>query len=244
MILKINTDIGENFGIWKIGNDKGIIPYLDYANIPCGFHAGDANSINNSVLLAKNFNKTIGAHPAYNDLTGFGKRSIACPLENIKNFIIYQLGILNAFCTANDTHISYVKPHGALYKDMNRDINIFKAILKGIASFNKNIKLMILSSQRNEEYEYIAKMYNINLLYEVYINRNYSDSGTLLAKSFQNAIISSELEIVSRVISLKDKGYILSVNNKKLYLKANTIYINGSKSNSINFIRTVRDALN
>ena len=134
MAIRLNCDMGESFGIWKMGNDEEVMPYIDMANLACGFHASDAVTMSRSVILAKKYNVSIGAHPSYHDLLGFGRRTLVCSLEEIKAIILYQLGALNAFCRANGTAISYVKPHGALYNDMMRDENIFKAVLNAISS--------------------------------------------------------------------------------------------------------------
>ena len=212
MKIKLNCDMGESFGIWKMGYDEEVMPYIDLANLACGFHASDAVTMNKSVALAKKYNVTIGAHPSYQDLVGFGRRSILCSLEEIKSIILYQLGALSAFCKAQGTTVSYVKPHGALYNDMMKDENIFKAILNAISSFDKNIKLMILSSSKNEEYEYTAKLYNINLLYEVFADRNYNDNGTLVSRTHSDALIHDELQLVARLVNLKEKNFIQSIN--------------------------------
>jgi UPF0271 protein len=243
MKIKLNCDMGESFGIWKMGFDEEIMPYIDMANLACGFHASDAVTMNKSVILAKKYSVTIGAHPAYQDLVGFGRRSILCSLEEIKSIVLYQLGALNAFCKAHGTGVSYVKPHGALYNDMMRDENIFKAVLSAISSFDKNIKLMILSSAKNEQYEYTAKLYNINLLYEVFADRNYNNDGTLVARSNDDAVIHDELQVASRVVNLKEKGFIHSLNGEKLFLKADTICVHGDNANALEFIKLLKKAL-
>jgi len=242
-MIRLNCDMGESFGIWKMGKDEEVMPYIDLANLACGFHASDAVTMNKSVALAKKYNVTIGAHPSYQDLIGFGRRSILCSLEEIKSIVLYQLGALSAFCKAHGTAISYVKPHGALYNDMMKDENIFKAVLNAISSFDKNIKLMILSSSKNEEYEYTAKLYNINLLYEVFADRNYNDDGTLVSRARENAVIHNELEVATRVVNLKEKGFIQSINGQKLFLKADTICVHGDNDNALAFIKLLKKAL-
>ncbi|MDY0051609.1 MAG: 5-oxoprolinase subunit PxpA [Aliarcobacter sp.] len=243
MKIKLNCDMGESFGAWKMGLDDEIMPYIDMANLACGFHASDAITMNKSVILATKYNVTIGAHPAYQDLLGFGRRTILCSLEEIKSIVLYQLGALNAFCKAHGTTISYVKPHGALYNDMMRDENIFKAILNAISSFDKNIKLMILSSNKNEAHEYTAKLYSINLIYEVFADRNYNDDGTLVSRTLDNAVIHDELELVDRIINLKEKGFIKSVNGEKLFFKTDTICVHGDNEKALDFIKLLRKAI-
>ena len=243
MAIRLNCDMGESFGIWKMGNDEEIMPLIDMANLACGFHASDAVTMSRSVILAKKYNVTIGAHPSYHDLLGFGRRTMLCSLEEIKSIILYQLGALNAFCRANGTAISYVKPHGALYNDMMRDENIFKAILNAVSSFNKNIKLMVLSGPKNEEYEYTAKLYDIKLLFEVFADRNYNNDGTLVSRIQNNAVICDELEVITRVINLKEKNLITSLEGHKLFLKCDSICVHGDNEKALDFVKLVRKAL-
>ena len=243
MKIKLNCDMGESFGIWKMGNDEEIMPLIDMANLACGFHASDAVTMSRSVILAKKYNVSIGAHPSYHDLLGFGRRTMLCSLEEIKSIILYQLGALNAFCRANGMVISYVKPHGALYNDMMRDENIFKAILNAISSFNKNIKLMVLSGPKNEEYEYTAKLYSINLIYEVFADRNYNDDGSLVSRIHENAVIYDELDIADRIVTLKERGYLNSLNGKKLFLKTDSVCIHGDNEKAFEFIKLIKKAL-
>lgn len=243
MNLRLNCDMGESFGIWKMGYDEELMPLISMANLACGFHAGDVLTINKSVALAKKYNVTIGAHPSYQDLVGFGRRSMLYSLEEIKSIVLYQIGALNSFCKIYGTNISYVKPHGALYNDMMKDENIFKAILNAISSYDKNIRLMILSGGRNEEYEYIAKKYSINLLYEVFADRNYNDDGSLVSRVEKNAVIFDELEVVARMINLKEKGFISSINKQKIFLKADTICVHGDNKKAVEFVKLLKKAL-
>lgn len=243
MQIRLNCDMGESFGVWKMGNDEEIMPLIDMANLACGYHASDALTMNRTVALAKKHNVTIGAHPSYQDLVGFGRRSILCSLEEIKSIILYQLGALSAFCKAHGTAVSYVKPHGALYHDMMRDENIFKAILNAISYYDKNIKLMILSGPKNEAYDYTSKLYNINLIYEVFADRNYNDDGSLVARSYENAVIQDELQVADRIKLIKERGYLYSTNSKKLFLKADSICVHGDNDKALEFIKLLRKAL-
>lgn len=243
MAIRLNCDMGESFGIWKMGNDEEIMPLIDMANLACGFHASDAVTMSRSVILAKKYNVSIGAHPSYHDLLGFGRRTMICSLEEIKSIVLYQLGALSAFCKANGTAISYVKPHGALYNDMMRDENIFKAVLNAVSSFNKNIRVMILSGPKNEEYEYTAKLYDINLLFEVFADRNYNDDGSLVSRMEENAVIHEELDVIARVVNLKEKSLVTSINGHKLFLKCDSICVHGDNEKALEFVKLVRKAL-
>jgi len=242
--IRLNCDMGESFGIWKMGLDEQIMPYIDMANLACGFHASDAVTMNSSVKLAKQNKVIIGAHPAYQDLVGFGRRSISCTNEEIETLILYQLGALSAFCVVHKTKISYVKPHGALYNDMMKNENIFCSILKAISSFNSSIKLMILSTPNNEKFKTIADTYNIELLYEVFADRNYNDDGTLVARTDKNAVIHDVNIVQKRVETLQNSGYLYSINEKKLFIQADTICVHGDNEEALSFIKLLQKLLN
>ncbi|WP_122893211.1 5-oxoprolinase subunit PxpA [Arcobacter peruensis] len=240
MSIKLNCDMGESFGLYKIGLDEEIMPYINMANLACGFHAGDSVTMNKSVQLAKKNNVEIGAHPGYQDLVGFGRRSIACTQEEIISMLVYQVGALEAFCKMYDTKVTYVKPHGALYQDMMKDDAVFMAIIKAISSYNTNLKLMILSSPRNHEYAKMAKEYNIELLFEVFADRNYNDNGSLVSRALDNAIIKDEADVISRIKSLKEKGTLLSISGKELSLQTDVLCVHGDTNNALEFIQILR----
>jgi UPF0271 protein len=240
MNIRLNCDMGESFGIWKMGLDEAIMPHISMANLACGFHASDSVIMNRSVQLAKKYNVIIGAHPSYQDLVGFGRRSISCTLEEIKSIILYQLGALSAFCKAHNTTVSYVKPHGALYNDMMKDDNIFKAVLSAISAYDKNIKLMILSNKDNEAYAHTALVYGVSLLYEVFADRNYNDDGSLVSRVHENAVIEDELDVMQRIRILKDNGYLKSIKGNKLFLNVDTVCVHGDSEHALNFIKALK----
>jgi UPF0271 protein len=236
--------MGESFGIWEIGEDELIMPYINMANLACGFHASDSLTMSKSVELAVKHDVTIGAHPAYQDLVGFGRRSIPCTNEEITAITLYQLGALSAFCKAQNTKVSYVKPHGALYNDMMKNDDIFTAILKSISSFDKDIKLMVLSTPNYEKFETISSSFGIELIYEVFADRNYNDDGSLVSRTLKNAVVKNEDEVIQRVQLLSKDGYINSINNTKLFIKADTICVHGDGQNALSFIRGLKKVLN
>ena len=243
-MIKLNCDMGESFGIWKMGEDELIMPHISMANLACGFHSSDSMTMSKSVQLAVQHGITIGAHPSYQDLVGFGRRSMNCSSSEITAIILYQLGALSGFCKAYGTKVSYIKPHGALYNDMMKDENIYKAILSAISSFDKSIKLMILSTPNYEEFAKIASEYGIELIYEVFADRNYNDDGSLVSRTKENAVVHDENDVIQRVQILSNDGYINSINGKKLFIKADTICVHGDGKNALSFIKALKKVLN
>ncbi len=238
MNIKLNCDLGEGYGL-----DSQIMPYINMANLACGYHAGDNFTMNESVKLASSNNVEIGAHPAYKDRENFGRVSISCTSQEIKEIVLLQLTSLDLLCKEHNTRVSYVKPHGALYNDMAKNEGIFRAILEAVSSYDKKIKLMILSTHNNEKYNQIALSYGISLLYEVFADRNYNDDGTLVSRTKENAVIHDEKEVLNIIQTLKNEGYIKSINDEKLFLDVDSICVHGDNKNALEFIKILREAI-
>lgn len=242
-MIKLNCDMGESFGAWKMGLDEDIMPLIDMSNIACGFHAGDPVIMSKTVKMAVKNGVMIGAHPAYPDLVGFGRRSLACSDEEIENLLLYQIGALCGICKANNTKVEYVKPHGALYNDMMRYNNIYETVLKTISKYDKNLKLMILSSAKNADYEKIAKTHGVKLFYEVFADRAYMDDGSLMPRSMPNSVLESSKDVLERLEYLIKNGAIKSHTGNILELRADCICVHGDNAHAVEIVKTMREYL-
>jgi len=242
-MLKLNCDLGEGFGIYRIGDDNQIMPYINMANLACGFHASDPTHMYESVRLAKVCDVTIGAHPSYPDLQGFGRRVIQMSAAEIKAMLLYQIGALEAICKVEGTSVSYVKPHGALYNEMMRDLTLFETIVQTISSYRSTLPLVILSLPDVSVYERIADQYGVKLLYELFADRNYTDEGRLVPRGEPHAVISDESEVVARVEKLLKDGVIESVHGKVLHLRGDTLCIHSDTPTAQNLVRTLRNTI-
>ncbi|CAA6815878.1 MAG: Lactam utilization protein LamB [uncultured Sulfurovum sp.] len=236
--------MGEGFGAYSMGLDEKIMPYIQMANLACGFHASDPVTMHKSIKLCKEHNIQIGCHPSYPDLVGFGRRDMTCTPEEIVSFVLYQLGALSALCKSYDVEVKYVKPHGALYNAMMRDENIFRSIAKAIAKFDTQLKLMVLSSSKNDDYATIAQKYNISLLYEVFADRGYTDEGFLVPRSEKNAVITEKEEVLQRAKQLMKKGSLKSINGKKLKLKVDALCVHGDNKSALKLIKSLHKLQN
>ncbi|MCR3817312.1 5-oxoprolinase subunit PxpA, partial [Pseudomonas aeruginosa] len=147
--ILLNCDMGESFGAWRMGDDVHSMPLVDQANLACGFHAGDPLTMRRAVELAVRHGVSIGAHPAYPDLSGFGRRSLACSAEEVHAMVLYQIGALDAFCRSLGAQVAYVKPHGALYNDLVGDDELLRAVLDACAAYRKGLPLMVLALADN-----------------------------------------------------------------------------------------------
>ena len=175
--ILLNCDMGESFGAWQMGDDAHAMPLVDQANLACGFHAGDPLTIQRSVALAVRHGVSIGAHPAYPDLQGFGRRHLACSAEEVQALVLYQLGALDAFCRAAGTQLAYVKPHGALYNDLLRSDELFEAVLAACARYRSGLPLMVLALADNRREQRLAAAAGVPLLFEAFADRAYQADG-------------------------------------------------------------------
>jgi len=243
MSIKLNCDAGESFGSWKMGLDESIMPYVDMANFACGFHAGDPVIMDRSIKLALKHGVTIGAHPAYPDLVGFGRRSMVCSLEEVETMVIYQIGALQAFVTANGATLSYVKPHGGLYNDMMKDERIFKVVATAVARVNPKLKLMILSMVDTSKQEAIAKELGIELIYEVFADRAYDDNGLLVPRSQKGAVLHDVQVVIERLKLLQKEGVLETISGKRIALRADTLCVHGDNEEAVTMVETLRKSM-
>ncbi|MGR5080017.1 5-oxoprolinase subunit PxpA [Photobacterium swingsii] len=244
--MKLNCDMGESFGPWLMGRDDAVMPWINMANIACGFHASDPDVMAKTVASACQYNVEIGAHPGYNDKEGFGRRSIPHSAESITQLVAYQAGALNAICQLHGQQISYVKPHGALYNDMMADESVFIAIAKAISGMNSvfipPIKLMVLSRPDNHRYQRIAEQYRVELLFEAFSDRAYTPDGFLVPRSQPEAVHHSSNRIVQQAKEFT-QGYVTTSDGSKLKLRADSLCVHGDNDASIALIQTLHEVL-
>ena len=239
--MKLNCDLGESFGSWHMGEDEAIIPLIDMANIACGFHASDPLVMQKTVQFAQKNGVQIGAHPGYPDLVGFGRRSLKCSFAEIEAFVLYQIGALDAFCKANNTKVEYVKPHGALYNDMMKDDDVMRAIMSGIIKYDKNLKLMILSTNKNSYYEGLAKEFGISFIYEVFADRAYTKEGLLVPRTQDGAVIHDLQVVLDRIELLKSEGKLITIDGDRISLQADSMCVHGDNKEAVKFVKALRD---
>ncbi|CAG8372909.1 unnamed protein product [Penicillium salamii] len=172
---EINADMGEGFGRWKMGPDEDLMPFIDAANIACGFHAGDPSIMLQTVRLCKQHGVKAGAHPGQQDLFGFGRRKIEVDPKDMYALVLYQVGALKAILDAEGVSISHIKPHGELFFYMQRDESIMRAVFEACQTF----KVPVYASQ-NEKQEAMCRELGIQFQGEMYVDIDYSPEGRLL----------------------------------------------------------------
>lgn len=241
--ILLNCDIGESFGAWKMGLDDEVMPHIDCANIACGFHASDPLTMHKTVALAKQHGVRIGAHPAYPDLVGFGRRSMACSEAEVNAFMLYQMGALDGICRAQGTHISYVKPHGALYNDMMRQPALLKTVMQAVKSYNSELPLMLMSMKNNQVAKELAAEVGIQLLFEVFADRAYDQEGRLVARTIAGAVHHDPEVVCAQAIRLAKGQPLTAIDGSELILDADTICVHGDNQSSIAAVQHIREAL-
>ena len=240
MKVDLNCDLGEAFGNYSFGGDKDIIPLITSANIACGFHAGDENVMNQTVNLAKENHVSIGAHPGFPDLKGFGRRKMDISPTEVYNLIVYQLGALEGFCKVHQTRINHVKPHGALYNMGAKNKAIAKAIAKAVYDFDSAIVLVGLS---NSLLISEAKAIGLKTASEVFADRRYEDNGQLVSRKEPDAVITDTDEALKQVLKMVTENKVISRNGKEIDLETDTICVHGDGKHALEFVEQIRKKL-
>lgn len=242
MALRLNCDLGEGFGSWTMGMDAEAMPHIDQANIACGFHAGDPQIMLKTLKLAKENGVTVGAHPAYPDLVGFGRRSMKCSAEEITATVLYQIAALDGMARSCGMEVEYVKPHGALYNDMMADAAVRKAVMKAVASYHTPVDLMLLATQQADQHRSEAAEFGLKLQFEAFADRCYTDDGKLLARTQAGAVHTRE-KMLAQVEQLSTNGTVTTVSGKALEVNADTLCVHGDNAEGVAAIQEIRALL-
>ncbi|WP_349571515.1 5-oxoprolinase subunit PxpA [Azotobacter salinestris] len=241
--ILLNCDMGESFGAWKMGNDALAMPLIDQANLACGFHAADPLTMQHSVALAVRHGASIGAHPAYPDLAGFGRRHMDCSPDEVHAQVLYQLGALEAFCRAAGTRIEYVKPHGALYNDLVRDDELLAAVLEACAAFRPGLPLMLLALADNARERRLAESAGVPLLFEAFADRAYLSDGRLAPRRLSGAVHREPERILAQALAIARGESFPDLDGKPLCLCADSLCVHGDNAESLAVLRRLRAAL-
>jgi UPF0271 protein len=236
MSIDLNCDMGESFGRYALGNDAEIMPLITSANIACGLHAGDPPAMQATIRLAKQFGVTVGAHPGWLDLQGFGRREMSFTPEETEAFVLYQIGALAAFAKAEGVELHHVKPHGALYNQAAKDKALAEAIARAIKSFDKNLIFVGLAGSAMIR---AGIALGLRVANEGFPDRRYNEDGTLVSRKQTNAIIESPKEVAAHAISLAKEG--IDFAGKRVHV--DTLCLHGDNPKAAENAKLVREAL-
>ncbi|MBU8907546.1 LamB/YcsF family protein [Desertibacillus haloalkaliphilus] len=237
--IDLNSDLGESFGAYRIGQDDQVLTHVTSANIACGYHAGDHNVMHKTVKLAIENNVALGAHPGIQDLIGFGRRVMQLDPKDVYNFTVYQIGALQAFAKVYQTNLQHVKPHGALFNMASKDQAIAKAIAEAVYDVDPTLILFGLSGG---ELVKAGKGLGLQVAQEVFSDRTYQPDGTLTPRTEPNAMIEDADEAVERVIQMITKGTVEAVDGSTIPLQADTICVHGDEPSALEFVKNLKSA--
>lgn len=238
--IDLNCDMGESFGTYRLGNDEKILDYVTSANIACGFHAGDPTTMRKTVRMALEKNVAIGAHPGLPDLAGFGRRSMQITPEEAYDLVLYQLGALSGFVTAEGGKLQHVKPHGALYNMAAKDDSLSLAIAKAIYHVDSEL---ILYGLAGSELIKAGEKVGLRCANEVFSDRTYQQDGTLTPRTNPNALINTQEEAVNQVITMIKEGKVQSQQGVDIPINADTICIHGDGEHALAFAKHLASSL-
>ena len=233
--IDLNADIGESYASYKMGMDEEIVKHITSANIACGFHAGDPDWMAKTVALAEECGVSIGAHPAYPDLSGFGRRDMALTPDEVAHTITYQVGALTAFTSGKK--LAHVKPHGALYNRAVDDKDIAAAIVRAIRKIDEDLIHVVLA---NSVWEGVARNENVRVARECYADRAVTPEGTLVPRSQAGSVIHDIDEVTSRSLRLAAEGKVTASDGNDIDFAADTICLHGDTPGAVEMAASVR----
>ena len=235
MIVDLNADLGEG-----AGHDDELLALVTSANIACGFHAGDADTMRQSIEAARARNVAVGAHPSLFDRENFGRKELPVKPDEIFDAVVYQLGIFQAIAEAAGARPNHVKPHGALYNMAVRDEQLADAIARATASVDQNL---ILFAPQNTPLARAGEKNGLQIAHEVFADRNYLSNGQLVSRLRPDALLHDPSEAAPRVLRMLREGKVRSVEGVDVDVRAETICLHGDNPEAVDFARALRARL-
>jgi 5-oxoprolinase (ATP-hydrolysing) subunit A len=237
--VDLNCDLGESFGVFRVGNDEEIMKFVSSVNIACGFHAGDPTIMKQTVEMARKHGVKIGAHPGFPDLVGFGRRNMNLTSDEVYSNVLYQIGALQAFVVAHGAKLHHVKPHGALYNMCAVHPHLADAVAKAVYHFDPNLTLYGLA---NSELIKAGEKYSLKTAQEVFADRTYHSNGTLTPRTDLNALITDEQLAIKQSIQMVLENQVTCITGETIPIVADTICLHGDGAHALSFARKIRTA--
>jgi UPF0271 protein len=238
--IDINSDVGESFGYYVMGEDEKVFRLITSANIACGLHGGDPLVMRRSVEMAKSLEINIGAHPGLPDLAGFGRRKMDITPEELKSYIIYQIGALKGFCSAVKAKLSHVKIHGILPVMAAENKTLGKAIIEGIMEIDEDL---MLYCRVGTSLSAVAKELGLQQIDDFPVDRAINKDNSLVKRRLPGAVIENVEEVVKRTVRLICEGKIDTCDNNTLEFRPKTICVHGDNPNAVNLLSAIKSGL-
>ncbi len=240
MNLNLNADLGESFGPWPMGDDERLLGIVNSANVACGFHAGDPLVMRATIQAAQRQGVSIGAHPGFPDLQGFGRRQMQMTPDELHAAVLYQLAALGGMCTAAGARMTHVKPHGALNNMACEDDKMSTTICEAIRAFDPDL---ILLAPVLSELARAGESSGLRVALEIFADRAYTDAGSLVSRRVPGAVIDSSEACITHVRKMIDAGGIVSTSGKVLATPFHSICVHGDNAHAVDTAKALLQAL-
>ena len=236
--IDLNCDMGESFGMYKMGLDEEVIKHISSANVACGFHAGDPMWMRHTVRLAEEHGVAVGAHPSFPDLNGFGRRNMSVEPEEAKNDVVYQIGALSAFTTGGK--LQHVKPHGAMYNQAVSDEALARAICEAVLEVDEDMVLLVLAGS---PWERLAAGMGLRVAREIFADRAMNPDGSLVSRSREGSVIHDVEEVVERSLRMVTESRAVAITGEEMEVEAESLCLHGDTPGAVEMAKTLERQL-
>jgi UPF0271 protein len=240
MNVDLNCDMGEGYGVYRLGLDEDVMPLVTSASVACGFHASDPGTMHRTVRLARRHGVAVGAHPSYPDRIGFGRRVLEATPEEVHDDVLYQVGALWAFCRAEGLRLRYVKPHGALYNVAAKNLSVALAVAEATKAVDPGLWLVCLSGSGLVE---AARRTGLRHVQEGFADRAYARDGSLVPRSVQGSVLHDAAHVEEQVSRMVGERRVRSIDGADVPIDVGTICVHGDTPGAVGLIRAIRERL-
>lgn len=238
--VDLNCDLGESFGAYVLGDDASLLRFVTSANVACGIHAGDPSVLRRTIRLARLANVSVGAHPGFSDLVGFGRREMLIAPDDLEDLVLYQIAAVAGIARAEGATLRHVKPHGALYNMAARDSRLARAVARAIVAFDASLRLFAPAGSALEGEGAKA---GLRVVREGFIDRQYEHDGTLTPRSIPGAVLTDPADIIQRAVQIVQEASVTSRTGEPVRLEAETLCIHGDSPGAAALAHQLREAL-
>lgn len=240
LTMDLNSDLGESLGAWSMGDDAAMLSIVSSANVACGFHAGDPAGILDTLKKAKANNVVVGAHVAYRDLVGFGRRNMDVAHADLVSDVIYQIGALQGLAAAAGTTVRYVKPHGALYNTIAQDRRQATSVIEAMQAAGGQLALVVLAGSPLMQW---AREAGLTVIAEAFADRGYTPQGTLVSRREPGAVLHDPELVAKRMLQLVQQGTVQANDGSVVEVQADSICVHGDSPGAVAMAQAVREHL-
>ncbi|WP_454905552.1 LamB/YcsF family protein [Variovorax gossypii] len=240
MNIDLNSDLGESLGVWRVGDDAAMLDIVSSANVACGFHAGDPAGILRTLRQAAQRGVVVGAHVAYRDLVGFGRRNMDVESADLRADVIYQIGALKGLAAAAGTTVRYVKPHGALYNTIAHDERQARDVIAAIREIDPGLCLVALAGSPLLGW---AEAQGLRAVAEAFADRAYTPQGTLVSRREPGAVLHDAQDVAERMLRLAEEGVVTAIDGSTVRIRAESVCVHGDSPGAVGMARQVRERL-